>query len=58
MNNVNPADINRIENFLKIKVNEIEQLETDNYTVRIYSINKQDIIVIDNGTNECYKMMG
>ena len=57
MNDINPLDINRIENFLGIKIREIEQLSTDNYLVRVYNVNKQEIVTIDNYTNECYRLM-
>lgn len=56
--NVNPIDINRIQNFLNCKIASIEQIETENYIIRVYNVNKDRIITINNYTQECNELMG
>lgn len=58
--NVNPCDINRIKNYIGIEyeIKSIEPVETQNYKVRIYNVNKQRIFTIDNYTQQVDELMG
>lgn len=58
MENVNPLDINRIKNTLRIEIRSIKPLKTENFMVRVYNVNNDHIVTINNLTNEVIELMG
>lgn len=58
MTSVNPLDINRIKNTLGLDIKSIESLKTENYMVRVYNVNNNHIVTINNLTNEVIELMG